>query len=311
MPSEDGVPALSAEALSHVAVDWGTSRLRAWAIDWHGEVLGSVASDAGMGGLQPSDFPVALDEAIGAWLTVRPGVPVLCCGMVGARGGWQEVPYRAVGQAPLVVNELADIGQLNGSPVRVVPGLAQRTPADIMRGEETQVAGLVASGITDALVCLPGSHSKWVTVLGGCVAAFTTALTGEAFAAFRHHTVLRLTVSRADAFDSPAFEAAVQEALDDPRQVLTALFRLRAEALLNGLGADAAQARLSGWLIGVEIGSVVSSCRQHGTVHLVGERKLARRYARALALIEVASVVHDPTDCVLAGLALARQTNEE
>ncbi|MEM9603818.1 MAG: 2-dehydro-3-deoxygalactonokinase [Pseudomonadota bacterium] len=300
---------LATDALSHVAVDWGTSRLRAWAVGRHGGVLGAVTNDAGMGGLQPADFPAVLERAVGTWLSAHPGVPVLCCGMLGARGGWQEVPYRAVGQAPLAVEELTEIGQLNGSPVRVVPGLAQRTPADVMRGEETQVAGLVTSGTTDALVCLPGSHSKWVTVRGGRVAAFTTALTGEAFAAFRHHTVLRLTVSRAGLFDTAAFEAAVRDALDAPGHVLTAAFRLRAEALLNGLAADAALARLSGWLIGVEIGSMASSCRQHGTVHLIGELELAQRYARALALIEVDSVVHDPTDCVLAGLALARQTD--
>ncbi len=76
------------------------------------------------------------------WLAAGRVTPVIACGMVGSRQGWLEAPYRAVPCTPL------DPGSLVAVPtrdprisVRLVPGLKQAKPADVMRGEETQIAG--------------------------------------------------------------------------------------------------------------------------------------------------------------------------
>jgi 2-dehydro-3-deoxygalactonokinase len=79
-----------------IAVDWGTSNLRAWAMDAAGRARAEAASDAGMGGLAPSGFEPALLALIGPWLAPGRVTDVVACGMVGARQGWTEAPYAAV-----------------------------------------------------------------------------------------------------------------------------------------------------------------------------------------------------------------------
>ena len=81
-----------------IAVDWGTSRLRAWAMAGE-RVLEARASDKGMGALTPDGFEPALLELAGDWL--GRATPVIACGMVGARTGWAEAEYRAVPCTPL------------------------------------------------------------------------------------------------------------------------------------------------------------------------------------------------------------------
>ena len=93
-----------------IAVDWGTSALRAWAMGRDGRIHARAASGAGMGSLSRAEFEPALIALIGPWLeTAAAPVPVIACGMVGARQGWQEAPYRSVPCAPLAgARDLAD-----------------------------------------------------------------------------------------------------------------------------------------------------------------------------------------------------------
>ena len=68
--------------------------------------------------------------------------------------------------------------------IRILPGIAQRDPKapDVMRGEETQLLGaLGVDAADDAVVCMPGTHSKWVRANGGTVERFATFMTGELF----------------------------------------------------------------------------------------------------------------------------------
>ena len=166
-----------------IAVDWGTSRLRAWAMAAGCAVLADAASERGMGGLASADFEPALLALVGGWLG-QAAVPVVACGMVGARQGWVEAPYRTVPCAPLGEATVTAPARDPRLRVRVVPGLAQARPPDVMRGEETQIAGwLAARPGFDGVLCLPGSHSKWVRVSAGEVVSFQTFMTGELFAA--------------------------------------------------------------------------------------------------------------------------------
>jgi 2-dehydro-3-deoxygalactonokinase len=62
---------------------------------------------------------------------------------------------------------------------------------DVMRGEETQLLGFLgihASG--EAIVCMPGTHSKWVNVSGATVERFATFMTGELFSVVSRETIL-------------------------------------------------------------------------------------------------------------------------
>ncbi|MEM6988125.1 MAG: 2-dehydro-3-deoxygalactonokinase [Pseudomonadota bacterium] len=314
MPSDSAAAwsTVDPASIDWVAVDWGTSQLRIWAMDRSGSVLSQRQSNQGMGKLLPHEFELTIRSLIQDWLELARTMRILACGMVGARGGWCEAPYRTVPGVPVVADGLAVVRRAEeGMSVQIVPGLAQHDPPDVMRGEETQLAGLVAHGCRDATVCLPGSHSKWVRMADGCVTSFNTSLTGEAFAALANHTVLRHSVSTQEGDDHAEFCAAVREALVRPNQVLSALFGLRSAALLNGLSSAAASARLSGWLIGLELAGNEGYWQATDRVELIGEPALSRRYAQALELVDVASVRHDASALTVAGLASLNRQLED
>jgi 2-dehydro-3-deoxygalactonokinase len=286
-----------------IAVDWGTSNLRAWAMGPEG-VLAEASSDAGMGTLSRDGFEPALLDLIGGWLGEGP-MPVIACGMVGARQGWAEAPYRAVPCSPVARGELLPV--LTHDPrlqVRIVPGLKQMTPADVMRGEEVQIAG--ALGLLrdfDGVICLPGTHSKWAHVSAGEVVSFQTFMTGELFALLSGQSVLRHGIGKG--WDEAAFDAGLSEALSKPEKLAARLFTLRAEGLLAGLSPEAAGSRLSGLLIGAELAAAKPYWLGQRVV-LIGAPKLSAHYARALAAQGLMAESLDITACTLSGLATAR-----
>ncbi|OZA06724.1 MAG: 2-keto-3-deoxy-galactonokinase, partial [Rhodobacterales bacterium 17-64-5] len=236
-----------------IAVDWGTSNLRAWAMDARGQVLAEAASEDGMGKLAKAEFEPALLRLIGGWLGEGP-MPIIACGMVGSRQGWCEAPYRSVPCPPL--DPLAQVAVPTTDPrlaMRIAPGLRQTTPADVMRGEETQIAGALSLiPDYDGVLCLPGTHSKWAQISAGEVVSFQTFMTGEMFALLSETSVLRHGME-GDGWDDAAFDSAVGDALSRPERLAARLFALRAEGLIADLAPAAARARLSGLLIGAEL----------------------------------------------------------
>ncbi|MEM7267695.1 MAG: 2-dehydro-3-deoxygalactonokinase [Pseudomonadota bacterium] len=286
-----------------IAVDWGTSRLRAWAMAQSSEMLERCDSDDGMSGLSPQDFEPALLRLIEPWLG-QTRLDVLCCGMVGARQGWIEAPYVAV---PCPVEPAA----LTEAPVsdhrisvRIAPGVKQADPADVMRGEETQIAGLLLDRPEfDGVVCLPGTHSKWVHVSAGEIVSFRTFMTGELFGFLADQSVLRHSVG--DGWDDDAFVEAVADAISKPEMIAARLFSLRAESLLGGLAGATARARLSGLLIGVEL----AAARPYWLgrdVAIIGAGSLAAAYNAALSAQGVAPSVETGGDMALKGLVALR-----
>jgi 2-dehydro-3-deoxygalactonokinase len=284
-----------------IAVDWGTSNLRAWAMSGDGKVLAEASSDDGMGKLTREGFEPALVRLIGPWLADKP--PVVACGMVGSRQGWCEAPYRTVPCTPLdrdalVLAPVTD-ARLN---VSIAPGLKQGAPADVMRGEETQIAGaLRLMPGYDGVFCLPGTHSKWVHISAGEVVSFQTFMTGEMFALLSEASVLRHGM-QGEGWDEAAFDTAVSDALSKPEKLGARLFSLRAEGLVAGLTPQAARARLSGLLIGTELAAAKPYWLGQ-RVTLIGAEKLSAAYARALAAQGVEAARLNVTDCTLAGLA--------
>jgi 2-dehydro-3-deoxygalactonokinase len=229
-----------------IAVDWGTSSLRVFAMRGS-TVLAEAESDRGMGVLARSDFEAALLDLIAPWLSGP--VEVIACGMVGSRQGWHEAPYRAVPCLPVDPASPVPVPVQDARlRLRIVPGLKQASPPDVMRGEETQIAGALAlvPGF-DGVICLPGTHNKWVHVSAGEVVSFRTCLTGELFALLSKQSVLRHGMADAGTADQAArdaaFDAALSDALSRPEQLATRLFALRAEGLLTGLDPAVARAR--------------------------------------------------------------------
>lgn len=287
-----------------IAVDWGTSNLRGWAMGPAGP-LAEASSTEGMGSLAPAGFEPALIRLISPWLTDRP-MSVVACGMVGARQGWHEAPYRRVPCTPVAPGSLVRVPTKDARlDVRLVPGLMQSRPADVMRGEETQIAGALRlmPGF-DGVLCLPGTHSKWAHVSAGEVVSFQTYMTGEMFALLSQHSVLRHGMA-GSGWNDAAFDAGVSDALSTPERIAARLFSLRAEGLIADLSADAARSRLSGLLIGIELAAARPYWLGQRVV-LIGSPTLSANYSRALGQQGLKAEQLDATACTLAGLITAR-----
>ena len=296
-----------ASDIDWIAVDWGTSNLRAWAMA--GDcAIGSVSTGTGMGGLARDAFEPALIGAIGGWLAAGRRTPVIACGMVGARQGWVEVPYVAVPSEPLRFTGMRTIATDDARiTVTIVHGMSQPKPADVMRGEETQLAGLLSLEPGFAgMACLPGTHAKWVTMRGGQVVAFRTFMTGEMFAVLAEHSILRHSIGDAGEPDLDAFDSAVRDAATDAAGLAANLFAIRASSLLGESRPAAARSRLSGLLVGIEVAAMLPLF-ENAKVAIIGQHQLGELYARAIGLLGGSSRVLDAERCTLAGLAVARR----
>lgn len=290
-----------------IAVDWGTTSLRVWAMA-DAQPLAARQSADGMGKLSPADFEPALLQLIADWLGDRP-MPVIACGMVGARQGWAEAAYRQVPRTPLghpLQQVRANDPRLQ---LQIIPGLSQAGPPDVMRGEETQIAGYLALNPGfDGVICLPGTHAKWAEIHAGRVLRFHTCMTGEIFALLADQSVLRHSLGAGWA--DTAFAAAIQEILPAPENLPKLLFSLRAAALLQDLPGAEARARLSGLMIGAEL-AAMRPIWQGRQIALIGAGALAGHYATALGLAGTTAQLTDGTEITLAGLTAARRLLKE
>lgn len=285
-------------------VDWGTSNLRVWLVDAAANVLAERQSPEGMGTLSPDRFAGVLESHLAA-LGAAGNLPAVVAGMAGARAGWIEAPYAETPAGLTDLHRQAVAAPGIERDVRILPGVCQRTAGaeDVMRGEETQLLGAVASGLSDALFCLPGTHSKWVSLEGGRISRFTTVMTGEFFQLISRQSILRLSIGEGRATaDHPAFGQAVEEALAGDFSLTSRLFSIRAQSLLCGADEASAASRLSGLLLGAEIAAMRPRLGEGQRVQLIGSGALTELYAAALALAGVQTVSLDGGELVRKGL---------
>ena len=200
--------------------------------------------------------------------------------MAGARQGWVEAPYLKTPTRLDALHEGAIRVEAPGD-IRILPGIAQARAdrPDVMRGEETQLLGVTEPDFS-GLVCIPGTHSKWVRIEDGQVVEFSTYMTGELFSVIAQHSILAHAVeAAASPADSQAFpRRPFATALAAPTALTASLFRLRAAQLLGFEQRTDGAARLSGLLIGTEI---ADAQRRHGSlrsVRLIGAGALGQLY---------------------------------
>ncbi|SEO64965.1 2-dehydro-3-deoxygalactonokinase [Pseudomonas sp. ok266] len=306
-----------------IALDWGTTSLRAYKLAADGVVLEQRALSSGImqlpktpriiNGRECADgFELAFDEACGDWLDVQPDLPVIACGMVGSAQGWREAAYcETPANVANLGKSLQTLISLRGTVVHIVPGVIQRSRLpNVMRGEETQVLGVLQNlpieAGADLLIGLPGSHSKWVDVVDGCIIHFDTFMTGEVFAVLSEHSILGRTLKQGATFDALAFDRGVQiaQSADGELGVLSTLFSARTLGLTGELSPTAQADYLSGLMIGHELAALatVQRRRRNNTnlpsIILIGNAQLCARYSRALDA------------CGFANVTLAEQATE-
>lgn len=282
-----------------IAVDWGTSSFRAFRLDAAGGVLERRSSALGILHVPGGDFAAVLRDQAGDWLAAGES-EVLLSGMVGSRQGWVEAPYLRCPAGPREIAAALVPVPFDGARVRLVPGLSDMDEADVpevMRGEETQLLGVLDTMGGEGLACLPGSHSKWAVIKGGRIASFRTYMSGEVFSALRAGTILgRMMV------DGPSDAAAFAEGVarsGAPGHVLHHLFGVRTRGLFGTLADTASASYLSGLLIGHEIRAALPA---GGRVCLIGAASLTALYASAIAACGGTARIMDE-DAAARGLA--------
>ncbi|EIF29638.1 2-keto-3-deoxy-galactonokinase [Burkholderia sp. Ch1-1] len=287
-----------------IALDWGTTSLRAYLYDASGNVLATRGSAAGIMNLPCSadqgGFDAAFDDACGAWLEHAPAVPVIAAGMVGSAQGWLEAPYvDTPASADALVAGIVRVKAACGVTLHIVPGVLQRGELpNVMRGEETQIFGALgqeagAANAADSgkrsLIGLPGTHAKWAVVQAGRIERFHTFMTGEVFAALRDHTILGRTMDTPDRPDTGAFLHGVNIAREKGQAgVLATIFSARTLGLTGQLSREQQPDYLSGLLIGHELAGLDAVLAQQQSalagqsLRLIGNEALCERYRLAL-----------------------------
>ncbi|MGH6760308.1 MAG: 2-dehydro-3-deoxygalactonokinase [Phyllobacterium sp.] len=292
----------------YAAVDWGTSSFRLWLLGEDGQVLGERRSHEGMMHCASAGFAPVLDGHLQA-LHAEPSLPVIICGMAGARQGWQEAGYLDTPASLDALVQTAVPVEGVSRDIRILPGIAQKLSdrPDVMRGEETQLLGL---GLASGLVCMPGTHSKWVRLDKGNVESFSTFMTGELFAVISRHSILTHAVG--DDADGeaagPAFLKAVRQAASSEVGITSALFSVRAAQLLGFAGKTDGVAHLSGVLIGAELAGARAAYGGAREVTLVASGRLEQLYRAALNELGVTVTVVDADSAVRRGLFKAART---
>ncbi|MEM9999854.1 MAG: 2-dehydro-3-deoxygalactonokinase, partial [Pseudomonadota bacterium] len=280
-----------------------------------GAILAEHKNNAGMRAVARDEFKGVLDQALASMDAPVSGVPVLMCGMVGSRQGWSEAPYMNL---PVAISDIAHsavrVPHVADREVQILPGVARQstTTPDVMRSEETQLLGLQAldhlsDPNADYLVCMPGSHAKWVSIKDGVMIDFHSAMTGELIAAATTSTVLRHSFDASSGLpdiapDNPVFRRAVEQALADPTTILNALFVTRARALLNGDKSEQSAAWLSGSVIGHDVGAARQKFKNSTRSVLVGGGKQGPLYHAVMQMAGMQTQIANADDASVAGL---------
>lgn len=282
---------MGAASADLVAVDWGTTSLRAYLLR-DGDVVDRAESPRGVSTLHAGEHEAALWEVVGHWCDAPRTVVV--AGMGGSSVGIVETGYVEVPAGPADIARAAVRTTWRGGELVVLPGVSSRASdgtVDVMRGEEVEVIG---AGGADGIVVSPGSHSKWIVVRGGAIVDFRTYLTGELLHAVRSATLLERSVGDATAdASSETFADAVRAARHGG--LLHDLFGVRTAGLF-GADSQACADRLAGTLLGAELVDGLAWLAGRGDglrgdVLVIGGAAQAAAYARALDALGVGSTV--------------------
>lgn len=297
-----------------IAIDWGSSAFRAFLLDEHNAIVSRATSSDGVLMLADKSYEQVIVENCGKWLEAAPDLPIIMGGTIGSRNGWKEAPYvscntsvAALAAACVTVDTDA------GWHVQIAPGVSGPNffgGVDVMRGEELQVFGaLEMQGLNDALVCLPGTHSKWCVVKQGKITSLTSFMTGEMFALIRRKSMIGSLLVE-DEFDLPSFMDGVAGS-GSRAGLLHELFSVRAGILLGNLTCKSAESYLSGLLVGSEIKAAVGAADVGRDVILVGNESLTHRYAAALREHDTISVLVAPDRSFVCGTTLLKHAQQE
>ncbi|MDR1827624.1 MAG: 2-dehydro-3-deoxygalactonokinase [Methylobacteriaceae bacterium] len=288
-----------------VFIDWGTSKAAAYLVDGGGRILDSRTSQKGIKFVPAGGYPTAYEELTQGWLDSSRFT--LLSGMVGSANGWEEAPYIALPANPVsIADRVYAMKSMPG--VYICGGLCYTSPEglhDVIRGEEVQILGLsVDEPGKKFLICMPGTHSKWLTMDHERIDAFTTVMSGDFFAAVTTSTIIAMMLQNNEQeFSDEAFLSGVKIA-QGPGGVMSHMFRTRSSFLFKELDKKHIKAFASGVIIGSEIASMKELYPFDRTVEIIASSELGANYALALKSLGAETRAHNAGDLSVKGMYL-------
>jgi 2-dehydro-3-deoxygalactonokinase len=287
-------------AANFIAVDWGSSNFRAYVVDEIGRVGQRTKAHQGIARVKDESYPKTIRRLLGKWFNKYPETPVIMSGMIGSRQGWQEVAYVS---CPATIESLAAgaekiVNHTFEREIYIVPGLKLcrgNDDFDIMRGEEIQVFGALQElpPAERHIICLPGTHTKWVEVRNGEIVDFKTYVTGEIFSLLSRFSVLSSNMDGVAYF--PEVFAKGLKLVMQSDDLFGDIFKVRIQALLGKLRPAEVSSYLSALLIGTEIKSAQKMFGDLKTITVVAAPWLSEMYEQCLAPLGI-SVTRIKTD---------------
>jgi len=265
-----------------ITVDGGTTNTRLCLMDGD-SIVAKVKKRVGARNNTVGGRNTALYDAVRdgiAELTNADVTAVILSGMIGSEAGLANIPHIA---APAGIEELTagirrvDFPEISPLPFLFIPGVKtfvnpteqELDDMDIMRGEETEIVGILSlSGMKSPMtVVLPGSHMKIANIdRNGKITSFRTSITGELTRAAAENTILAQTFG--DTYPRIADTEWLQRgyAYAERHSISEALFKIRVSANFR---KEATKEQLYAFLMGAilygDIQSILSD-RPSGVV---------------------------------------------
>ena len=288
-----------------VALDWGTTNFRAYLME-NNNVIDQVSTQEGMKFVDQKEFENTLVKNITPWKKKFDINIVIASGMVGAKQGWIEVPYI---KSPCNIRNLnfKTKNILDDINVHILSGVSQSNPSDVMRGEETQIAGFLLNNIDfNGSICLPGTHSKWVNLKSYNIYEFTTYLTGELYEIVKKYSILKHSLNTTRLEDE-IVKSAANLIIENPSFISNKLFEIRAENLLKNSNQTSNNSKLVGYLLGIELSGSKTYWEDKDLV-IIGSSNLNKYYELILNGRSKSIQLFNSNDMVLNGLSFFKKS---
>lgn len=278
----------------YIAIDWGTSRLKAYLCCVLPNDSVEIIAEVEAAGVQKNhqNFADTFRDVTAPWRASHGLLPVFIGGQIGSSIGWKQSPYVSCPVAPADIAGAQVEFECEGQTINMIPGVSCQHANghfDVMRSEEIQVLGWLQASASHRngtyLICLPGTHTKWILVKDGIILMFKTAMTGELFDLLSHSSILIQSPSKE--FAPEAFDLGSKFTLASASgSLIHGLFSVRTKQLFKELSPIEANSYLSGLLIGSDVRAAMHAnewdINDVDEVIIIGESHISNLFERVI-----------------------------
>lgn len=288
--------------------DWGTSSCRLYLCD--GETILKTATAPGIKFVNsPSETFL---ETITPWLDEYGDLSALLCGMVGSNIGWVDAGYFDCPTKLSAFGKSLQTVGVDKCKIQIVPGVKTASGLsqcpDVMRGEETQVFGWATHHNDDGLLCLPGTHTKWVKIQDGTIHNFMTSVNGELFDVILNHSVLVGGDNLPPACIGDEYRHGVEIGASDT-PLTQILMSVRSRQIMGEYDVIQAKSHLLGILIGSDVAASLRYADKM-PISVIGGSAPASFYAEAIRLLGGEANIYGGQEASLQGLRHIRDLSD-